>query len=76
VESADAAPSSDKTQALAKYQQILDAALAKWERVKTSDLPHLNARLKSAGQEPIELPPLNAELQPVDLGPSGLTDTE
>ena len=76
VESADAAPSSGKTQTLAKYQQILDAALAKWESVKSSDLPHLNAKLKSAGQEPIELPPLNAELHPIDLGSGGLTDTE
>jgi hypothetical protein len=76
VESADAAPSSDKTRALAKYQQVLDAALAKWESVKTSDLPHLNAKLKSAGQGPIEMPPLNAGLQPMDLGSSELTDTE
>jgi hypothetical protein len=32
--------------------------------------------LKSAGQGPIELPPPNAELQPIDMGPSQLTDTE
>src|SRR6185312_1375841 len=76
VESADVAPSSAKTQTLAKYQQILDAALAKWESVKTSDLPHLNAKLQSAGLGPIELPPLSAELRPVDWGPSELTDTE
>jgi hypothetical protein len=55
VESADAAPTSDKTQTLAKYQQILDATLAKWESVKSSDLPHLNVELKSAGMGPISL---------------------
>jgi hypothetical protein len=76
VESADVAPSSGKTQTLAKYQQILDATLAKWESVKTSDLRHLNTKLQSAGLGPIELPPLNAELQPLDWGPSELTDTE
>jgi hypothetical protein len=56
VESADAAPSSGKMQTLAKYQQILDAALAKWESVKTTGLPQLNAKLKAAGLEPVELP--------------------
>ena len=55
VESADTAPSSDKTQTLVKYQQILDAALAKWESLKTGALPHLNAELQSAGLGPIEL---------------------
>ena len=55
VESADAAPSSGKLQTLAKYQQILDAALAKWESVKTTGLPQLNSELKSAGLGPIAL---------------------
>ena len=55
VDSADAAPSSGKMQTLAKYQQILDAAPAKWESVKTTGLPQLNAKLKAAGLGPIEL---------------------
>jgi photosystem II stability/assembly factor-like uncharacterized protein len=55
VESADAAPSSGKMQTLAKYQQILDAALAKWESVKTTGLPQLNAELKSAGLGSVNL---------------------
>ncbi len=49
VESADAAPSIGKTQTLAKYQQTLDAALAKWESVKSTDVPRLNTQLKAAG---------------------------
>lgn len=56
VESADAAPSSGKTQTLAKYQKVLDAALAKWQRLKMVDLPALNGELKSAGLEQLDLP--------------------
>ncbi|WP_197736674.1 hypothetical protein [Rhodanobacter sp. T12-5] len=56
VESADAAPSRGKTETLAKYQKILDSALARWQRLRTADLQHLNGELKSAGLAQVDVP--------------------
>lgn len=56
VEGDDAAPSIGKIETLAKYQKALDSALAKWQNLKTDELPRLNDELKSAGLEQVNLP--------------------
>jgi hypothetical protein len=33
---------------------LLDGALSKWNRFKTTDLPRLNAQLQAAGAAPID----------------------
>ena len=48
-------PHKTPQEGLKAIVKAIDAALAKWESVKTGDLPHLNAELQSAGLGPIEL---------------------
>jgi len=49
VNGGDAAPSTDALQALARARSVLAATTAKWNAVKTKDLPAVNAQLKQAG---------------------------
>jgi photosystem II stability/assembly factor-like uncharacterized protein len=56
VESADVAPSADATAASEKWEAAGKAALARWEAVRTGDLPGVNALLVQA-----QLPPLKPE---------------
>jgi photosystem II stability/assembly factor-like uncharacterized protein len=53
VDGADAAPSPDALSAYAKLSRSLNATLAQWQQLQRKDLARLNARLKSAGQQPI-----------------------
>jgi hypothetical protein len=53
VDDADAAPSPDARAGLAKVQPLTDAALAAWSAWQAKQLPALNARLNSAGREPL-----------------------
>jgi hypothetical protein len=52
---ADAAPSPDARDGYTKLSGMLDASLQKWNSLKTSELPALNAKLKAAGKKPISL---------------------
>jgi photosystem II stability/assembly factor-like uncharacterized protein len=57
VDGADAAPSPDTRQALAKLQPMVDSSLAEWQRFSTTDLEELNQKLRMAGQKAIALGP-------------------
>jgi hypothetical protein len=57
VDGADAMPSSDSRQALAKLEPMVDATLEDWQRFSTVDLEALNQKLRSAGQKAIALGP-------------------
>jgi hypothetical protein len=52
---ADAAPAPDARDFYTKLSGMLDASLQKWNSLKTSELPALNAKLKAAGKKPISL---------------------
>jgi hypothetical protein len=52
---ADAAPSADAQTGYTKLSGLLDAALKKWDTLKTNQLPALNAKLKVAGKASITL---------------------
>ena len=52
---ADAAPSPDARNGYTKLSGMLDAALQKWDALKTTELSTLNAKLKAAGKKPISL---------------------
>jgi hypothetical protein len=54
VDGADAAPSTDAVQGLARLQPLIDATLTAWQTLQTRELAALNARLKAAGREPVE----------------------
>ncbi|HEU4858119.1 MAG TPA: hypothetical protein VFS86_12570 [Rhodanobacteraceae bacterium] len=49
----DAAPSADAQAGYTRLTGMLDAALRKWDALKSDQLPALNARLKAAGQPTI-----------------------
>jgi photosystem II stability/assembly factor-like uncharacterized protein len=51
----DAAPSADAQAGYTRLTGMLDAALQKWDALKSDQLPALNARLKAAGRPPIAL---------------------
>ncbi|MDE2450742.1 MAG: hypothetical protein KGO22_17335, partial [Gammaproteobacteria bacterium] len=53
VDRADADPSPDTLTAYAKVTGTLTATLAEWSRLEKIDVAKLNARLKSAGEQPI-----------------------
>ena len=54
VAESDRAPTTQATAAASELRKSLDAELAKWNAVKTKDVPALNASLKSAGLAAIE----------------------
>lgn len=49
IESADTAPTSDAETAFALNQEGASKGLARWDQIKTRDLPHLNEDLRQAG---------------------------
>ncbi|MDQ2818267.1 MAG: hypothetical protein M3T49_08710 [Candidatus Eremiobacteraeota bacterium] len=55
VESADAAPTQDATRAYGQQRSALGGALTRWNRLKTGELPRLNARLRRAGLAPLSI---------------------
>jgi hypothetical protein len=58
VEDSDRAPTEPQLRALKETGQRLDRALAAWAEVRNKDLAALNASLKTAGVEPIVIPPV------------------
>ncbi|HET6912059.1 MAG TPA: hypothetical protein VFH71_01815 [Rhodanobacteraceae bacterium] len=52
---ADAAPSPDARAGYAALSSKLDNVLAQWNAIRTSEVSALNAKLKTAGQKPIEV---------------------
>ena len=54
VDGADATPSAESRESLARLTPLVDAALAAWDRFVASELPALNAKLTAAGRKPIE----------------------
>ncbi|HEX5425439.1 MAG TPA: hypothetical protein VFW94_17955, partial [Candidatus Acidoferrales bacterium] len=52
---ADAAPSPDAQNGYTKLSGMLDVSLQKWNALKTTELPALNAKLKAAGKKLISL---------------------
>ena len=57
VDSADAAPSTQAVSMFSDLKNALDQQLARWEAIKSKDVPELNRKLKRSG-----LPQLNPEL--------------
>ena len=55
VGSADVAPTADAITAFERDQQGVQRALAEWNSIKNTDVPHLNSSLKQAGLPPISL---------------------
>jgi photosystem II stability/assembly factor-like uncharacterized protein len=55
VQSAEAAPTIDEMRAFSRYEEQLNSVLAKWERLKNSDIPRLNESLKLAKLEEITI---------------------
>jgi photosystem II stability/assembly factor-like uncharacterized protein len=64
VESADVAPTPDAVGAFQDDQQALSKALAQWDRIKTHDLPQLNALLRESGLRVISLEEAKAKSVP------------
>ncbi|MCL5671018.1 MAG: hypothetical protein M1423_06960, partial [Acidobacteria bacterium] len=55
VESADAAPTPDALKAFQLNLEVLHRTLGVWRRIKTEDLPQLNALLRQLHQAPVTL---------------------
>ena len=55
VDGADAAPSPDAREALARLRAMVPPALAAWDRFSTAGLDSLNQRLVAAGRKPIQI---------------------
>jgi photosystem II stability/assembly factor-like uncharacterized protein len=53
VDGADAAPSVDAERGYARHRALLDATLADWDLFRYTELPRLNAALRSDGVAPI-----------------------
>jgi photosystem II stability/assembly factor-like uncharacterized protein len=57
VDESDNAPSPDARAGVAKLKPLTDATLAAWESWQAKELPAFNAKLKSAGHEPLAIKP-------------------
>ncbi|MEP6717949.1 MAG: hypothetical protein ABJB21_02340 [bacterium] len=55
VESADAAPTAQASEAFVTYKRLLDQQLAQWEQLKVKDLAALNELLRQRQMPPIKL---------------------
>jgi hypothetical protein len=56
MQGADVAPTSRETVAAAEAKRQSAVVMAKWTKVKTVDLPALNAKRKAAGEPTITIP--------------------
>jgi hypothetical protein len=54
IDGAPAAPTQGDRAAMQSYQKILDADLATWNQIRTTDLPRLNSLLKQNGLPALE----------------------
>ena len=55
VADAEAAPSVDAQNGFKALLPMVDAELNSWDKLKSRDLVALNAKLKAAGKEPIDV---------------------
>jgi hypothetical protein len=55
ADDADAAPSPDAIAGYDALMPMLDAALAEWQQLKSTDLAAVNAQLRGAGQAELKL---------------------
>jgi hypothetical protein len=53
MQSADVAPTAPQVTAATRAHANATAALARWNRLRTTGLTSLNAKLKAAGQPPV-----------------------
>ncbi|HYL04066.1 MAG TPA: hypothetical protein VEU54_11685 [Steroidobacteraceae bacterium] len=53
VDGADAAPSVDAERGYARHRALLEQTLADWDRFRYTELPRLNAQLRSDGAAPL-----------------------
>ena len=60
ADAADAAPSPDARAGYTALMEMLDRALADWQRLKSEDLAALNARLRGAGKPELKVGPATA----------------
>ena len=58
LQSADTAPTAAQTAATVRAKAQAQAVMAKWQEVKTRELPAFNATRTSKGQPALALPPL------------------
>jgi photosystem II stability/assembly factor-like uncharacterized protein len=63
VNSGDGPPTVEARKAFAEAEPVLAATLAKWNTLKTKDLPAVNAQLKQAGLAPIVIGPNGPTVQ-------------
>jgi hypothetical protein len=68
IGSADTAPTALQTAALATVEKENADVMARWQAIKSTDLPALNRQLSGAGIEVIELKP--------DLEPAAESENE
>jgi hypothetical protein len=54
MQGADVAPTANTLAAVASGRAAAAATMARWNTLKTVDLPALNAQLRGAGLEPIK----------------------
>ena len=54
VDGADAAPSQDARDGLAKVEPLIPPVLASWEAVRGGELRALNGKLTAAGAAPVQ----------------------
>jgi photosystem II stability/assembly factor-like uncharacterized protein len=59
MQDADVAPTSSQVATAERARAQANAAMARWNSLRTSGLSSLNARRKSAGQQPIVVPDMN-----------------
>ncbi|MEO7083678.1 MAG: glycoside hydrolase, partial [Gemmatimonadaceae bacterium] len=56
MQGADAAPTANEIAGVANARAGAAAVMAKWNKLKTTGLTGLNAKLKASGQSPVEVP--------------------
>jgi photosystem II stability/assembly factor-like uncharacterized protein len=66
VESADAAPTREAFTAFDEYTEILKTALARWDELKTKDIPQLNELVHRSNLPAISLSPDSAPSKPLN----------
>ena len=67
VESADAAPTADAVTAFGRNQKLTQELGARWQKVKSKDLPRLNESLKKAGLDAL---PIESEVGKPEASPN------
>jgi hypothetical protein len=58
MQSADATPTANVLDAVTKARSDGAAVMARWNKLKTTELTALNGKLKATGQAPVEIPKL------------------